>query len=112
MPIKPGNCCIRWTKLQKVRVRVLYPASNIRTSADNRCGLHTRAQVCGYADQLIPELFFDEIDNRGSERQSFLSFILIERLIRQASRDPIWIAGRDIIEIKSPWPARWYQKHC
>lgn len=56
------------------------------------------------ADRLICEVFFDEVDNGGGECQSLLPLLPVERLIGQSSRDSVWIAGWDIIEVKSPCP--------
>mgnify|MGYP007058241572 FL=1 len=53
---------------------------------------------------LTREHFSDQVDDSGGECQSLLPLLPVERLIRQASRDPVWIAGGDVIEVKGPCP--------
>lgn len=96
--VSDGQNC----KKSEYRSSISIAASRqVRTTGVGYTHVHRSAAT---PDRLIRELFFDEVDNRGSERQSLLPILSVERLIRQTSRDPVWIAGRDIIEIKSPCP--------
>ncbi len=104
VPTRSGNCCIRWAKLQKVRVWILYPDSNstqVRTTGVGNT--HVRRSAAA-PEWSIRELFLDEVNNGDGERQSLLSLLPIECLIRQTPRDTVRVAGRDIVEIKSSCP--------
>jgi len=51
---------------------------------------------------LTREDFSDQVDNSGSGCQCLLPLVPIEDLVGQTPWDPIWIAGWDVVETRSP----------